>query len=238
LNSTRFVGQHWFQFLDRSTTGILNSDVDGNNNNGLVDVTDTPYATIIAAARSAGQTIYSQRLGTTPPTITAITNRTITKNTNTGAIPFAIGDDITPAASLVLSKESSNTNLAPTANIVFGGSGANRTVTVTPLANQTGTTTITITVADAKGARGFATFDLTVIAPATPPTLGAFTMNGSQFQMTVSGDAGEDYFIQASTNLVDWQTVFTNLNATTPFPWTDTQTTNFPSRFYRVLLGP
>ena len=237
-NSSRFVGKHWFQFLDRSTTGILNSDADGNNNNGLVDVTDTPYAPVIAAARSAGQIMYSQRLGTTPPTITAITNRTIYKNTNTGAIAFTIGDDITAVGSLVLSKTSSNTNLVPTANIVFGGSGANRTVTITPLTNQIGTTTITITVADAKGARGFATFNLTVIAPATPPTLGAFSINGSQFQMTVSGDAGANYFIQASTNLVDWQTVFTNLNATPPFPWTDTQTTNFPSRFYRALIGP
>ncbi len=36
----------------------------------------------------------------------------------------------------------------PTANIVFGGSGANRTVTVTPAANQTGTATITVTVSD------------------------------------------------------------------------------------------
>ena len=36
----------------------------------------------------------------------------------------------------------------PTANIVFGGSGANRTVTVTPAANQNGTATITVTVSD------------------------------------------------------------------------------------------
>ncbi len=36
----------------------------------------------------------------------------------------------------------------PAANIVLGGSGANRTVTVTPASNQSGSATITLTVSD------------------------------------------------------------------------------------------
>jgi subtilisin-like proprotein convertase family protein len=47
-----------------------------------------------------------------------------------------------------LSKGSSNPVLVPVANIVFGGSGASRTVTVTPAAGQTGTSVITVTVSD------------------------------------------------------------------------------------------
>jgi hypothetical protein len=58
------------------------------------------------------------------------------------------------------------------------------------------------------------------------------------FRMTISGDAGFDYYIQASTNLTDWQTVYTNLSAVPPLIWSDPQTTNFSSRFYRVLVGP
>jgi hypothetical protein len=239
VGSSRFVGQHWFQFLDRSTTGILNSDSDGNNNNGLVDVTDTPYAPLIGAARSAGQVMYSQRLGTTPPTITAITNRTLNANTSTGPIAFTIGDDITSAASLTLSKQSSDTNLVPAANIVFGGSGSNRTVTVTPATGQTGTVTITVIVTDAKGARGFATFELTVVA-AVPnqPVFAGSSVSNQLFKVTISGDAGFNYYIQASTNLANWQTVFTNLNAAPPFIWEDPQTTNYRMRFYRVLIQP
>jgi hypothetical protein len=38
--------------------------------------------------------------------------------------------------------------VVPLANVVLGGSGANRTVTVTPAANQSGTATITVTVSD------------------------------------------------------------------------------------------
>ena len=59
---------------------------------------------------------------------------------------------------------SSNTALVPTANIVFGGSGANRTVTITPAANQTGTATITLTVSDGDGGTASDTFVLTVTA--------------------------------------------------------------------------
>jgi hypothetical protein len=237
--NSRFVGQHWFQFLDRSTTGILSSDSDGNNNNGLVDVTDTPYAPLIGAARNAGQAMYAQRLGTTPPTISPITNRTILANTSTGPIAFTIGDDLTPVGSLLLGQESSNTNLVPVANIVFGGSGANRTVTVTPLSGQTGAATITVIVTDAKGARGLATFELTVVAAApNQPILGGLAVSNQLFRMTISGDAGFDYYIQASTNLTDWQTVYTNLSAVPPLIWSDPQTTNFSSRFYRVLVGP
>jgi endo-1,4-beta-D-glucanase Y len=84
----------------------------------------------------------------TPPTVTDIANQSIGVNTATGALAFTIGDTETPVGSLTLTMSSSNTNLAPLANIVFGGSGASRTVTVTPAANQTGTATITVTVSD------------------------------------------------------------------------------------------
>ena len=43
---------------------------------------------------------------------------------------------------------SSNLTLVPNANIVFGGSGASRTVTVTPVSGLSGTATITITLTD------------------------------------------------------------------------------------------
>ena len=49
----------------------------------------------------------------------------------------------------------------PNANIVFGGSGANRTLTVTPAANQTGSSTITVTVSDGS-LTASSTFTLTV----------------------------------------------------------------------------
>ncbi|MBI1874429.1 MAG: adhesin, partial [Acidobacteria bacterium] len=82
------------------------------------------------------------------PTISDISNQTIDEDSATSALAFTIADIETAASSLTLSGSSSNTTLVPTANIVFGGSGASRTVTVTPAANQNGSATITVTVSD------------------------------------------------------------------------------------------
>ena len=108
----------------------------------------------------------------TAPTITDITNQTVSANTPTSALAFTVGDTQTAAASLTLAGASSNTALVPNASIVFGGSGASRTVTVTPAANQTGTATITATVTDAGGLTASDTFVLTVTPPGnTAPTI-------------------------------------------------------------------
>jgi hypothetical protein len=106
-----------------------------------------------------------------PPTISDIANQTINEDGNTGALSFTVGDAETAAGSLSLSGSSANTTLVPNANIVFGGSGASRTVTVTPAANQSGTATITITVTDANSATVSDTFTLTVNAVNDPPTI-------------------------------------------------------------------
>ncbi len=84
----------------------------------------------------------------TPPTISNIPDQTIPQNGSTGPIPFTVGDVQVAPANLQLSGVSSNLGLIPNQNIVFGGSGANRTVTVTPTAGQTGNATITVTVND------------------------------------------------------------------------------------------
>jgi subtilisin-like proprotein convertase family protein len=86
--------------------------------------------------------------GGTAPTISDIPDQSTSANTPTAAIPFTINDSDTPVSSLSLTGSSSNPTLVPNANIVFGGSGSNRTVTVTPANGQTGTTTISVTVSD------------------------------------------------------------------------------------------
>ena len=91
---------------------------------------------------------FTATAGNDAPTISDIADRSIAVNTGTGALPFAIGDAQTAPGSLVLSKASSNPALVPTANIVFGGTGENRTVTVTPVANKIGSVVITLTISD------------------------------------------------------------------------------------------
>ncbi|MDD1749780.1 MAG: FG-GAP-like repeat-containing protein, partial [Methanothrix sp.] len=77
-------------------------------------------------------------------------------------MPFTVGDAQTPAADLTLSASSTDQTLVPLTNIVFGGSGSNRTVTVTPVARQKGQTQITVTVADGDNETASEAFLLTV----------------------------------------------------------------------------
>ncbi len=82
------------------------------------------------------------------PSISSIPNQATPANTPTAAIPFTVFDAETPG-SLTVTKSSSNPTLVlDTKIVVSSGPGTNRTVTITPEANQAGLVTITLTVSD------------------------------------------------------------------------------------------
>jgi dienelactone hydrolase len=63
-------------------------------------------------------------------------------------IAFAVSDADTAVANLRVTGTSSNTGLLPNANIVLAGNGVDRTLTLTPLAGQTGAATVTLSITD------------------------------------------------------------------------------------------
>lgn len=79
------------------------------------------------------------------------------------SITVADANDGTGALQLTLIS-SSNTSLVPLANVTFGGSGANRTVTVTPTSSQTGTANLVIQITDRYGKSSQQTLPITVSA--------------------------------------------------------------------------
>ena len=81
---------------------------------------------------------------------------------------------------------------------------------------------------------------LLMVSAGTParPQLSSFGYDNGTFSLTVNGDTGPDYIVQASTNLTDWASIFTNHSPTPPFIWTDSAASNFSQRFYRIRLGP
>ena len=59
------------------------------------------------------------------------------------------------------------------------------------------------------------------------------------FQFLVTGNVpGKENVIEASTNLINWLPISTNLTQTNSYMFLDTEATNFSRRFYRVLLNP
>jgi MYXO-CTERM domain-containing protein len=104
------------------------------------------------------------------PTISSISDQTTPEDTATGPIAFTIADEDTALADVVVSAASTNQTLLPDANITLGGSGASRTITLTPAPNRFGTTTVSVTASDGTGS-GERTFLLTVTAVNDAPTL-------------------------------------------------------------------
>ncbi len=125
-----------------------------------------PYTVTASSGGKSGTTTFTVINDT--PIISAIADQTVAVSIATSAIPFTIGDTETAATSLTLTKVSSDIALVPTANIVLGGSGANRTVTVTPITGLTGVATITLTVKDAQNA--FATEEFAIYIGVSPPS--------------------------------------------------------------------
>jgi uncharacterized repeat protein (TIGR01451 family) len=61
-------------------------------------------------------------------------------------------------------------------------------------------------------------------------TAGLMNVHGA-FQLSITNTTGQSVIIEASTNLVNWIPVFTNVE---PFTYTNLDSTNYPLRFYRA----
>lgn len=78
--------------------------------------------------------------------------------------------------------------------------------------------------------------DLSNEASYTVPTSAAMLTSaiasGGEFSFAVSGNAGQLYVVQASTNLRDWISIQTNA---APFSFVDTTAAGFQQRFFRTV---
>jgi len=120
-------------------------------------------------APNADQTLTVAPKVNQPPTISAIANQSTRENTPTARIVFTVADPDTALTSVTVTVSSSNAQLVPPANMSLEGQGADRTIAITPAPNQTGTTTITLTVKDDGTGEASTAFELTILA--VPPQI-------------------------------------------------------------------
>jgi len=69
------------------------------------------------------------------------------------------------------------------------------------------------------------------------PTLSLVNVGISQVSLSATGLLGPDYTLLTSTNLVNWQPLFTTNPAAMPVQFADTNRSD-AARFYRLQLGP
>ena len=103
----------------------------------------------------------------TNPMITSLPNQWISANESTNPVPFTISDNETPSWQMKITYSSNDTDIVPMSeeHITLGGSGADRTVTVTPLPNAYGDVIITIILTDNSGERTQDSFNVSIARP-------------------------------------------------------------------------
>lgn len=80
--------------------------------------------------------------------------------------------------------------------------------------------------------------DTGVATPPGLPTGSALRLPNGQFGFTTCGLPGQALVIQASTNLVNWDSISTNSSPGGCIDFIDPQAPQIPNRYYRVLIQP
>ncbi len=124
----------------------------------------------------SGYPTLAARPGTTPPTpgapiLSALGHQILDEDTPSGLIAFTFFDPDTAPAQLTVTRASSNPTLVRPADLVFGGTGTNRTLRITPRPDQSGSTIITLTISDPQNHVTTQSFLVDVLPVNDPPSI-------------------------------------------------------------------
>ena len=205
---------------------------------GFTTSSSTPAGTnIITINGISGSQTHSTNItlvvttANTPPVLSPISNRVVNAGVTLMITNIAMDSDIPPQTLTF------NSVTAPAGAVLGASSGI---FTWRPPVVQANTTNpVTLKVTD----NGMPPMSVTqsfsiIVSPLILPTLTVQGVTNGILTMRVSGTTGPDFTMQASSNLVNWSSLFTTNSPALPFVWADTNASNFPGRFYRGLLSP
>lgn len=170
-------------------------------------------------------------LANTAPALATISNRTVNAGVTVQFTNTASDAETAPG---FLTYSLLTTTTGATLNATSGA------FTWRSVVAQAGTTNLfNIVVADTgspiqTAARSF----IVTVNPFTEARVSPAGFSNGLFRLSIAGDRGPVYTVQASTNLTTWTNVFAANSPALPLNWIDTNSGIFLQRFYRVLLGP
>ena len=171
-------------------TGNFRSDL---NLDAAFNATDV---NLLRQAVSTGATVGGGPTNNTPPTISTIIKQSVVTGTVMSPVGFTVNDAESPASSLVVTATSSDQTTIPNSNIAVTGTGASRSITLTPAAGVTTVIPVTVTLyaSDGLAFSSPSTFVVNVTPPATTylatltPIAGTNSLGSGTATLTVSGD--------------------------------------------------
>ncbi len=102
-----------------------------------------------------------------PPTLSVLADQTLVEGASTGPLAFTVGDVDNDPATLSVTATHDNPALIPATGLLLGGSGIQRTLTLTPTPGQSGAARVTLMVSDGL-LTASRTFGLTVVPDHLP----------------------------------------------------------------------
>jgi len=198
-------------------------------------------------------------LGGSPPSISPLANVNADAGVATSPIPITLSDASFPPSNLLVTAVSSSSSLIPAANLVLGGSGANRTLTITPAAGQTGSAVITVSASDGVNTVSQSFIINVGLVPGDVDGVGYIdqndfnlvlsnywlhasvtmtnpvALNGGLFLFTLTNAFAPNFTVLVSTDLANWSVL--PAKAVPVFQFVDPQViniTNTPCRFYQL----
>jgi hypothetical protein len=134
------------------------------NKAGLVLLAATTLVVAACSSNSNDDPYMPPAAGNTAPVISAVTDKISAQDTVVGPIDFGITDGESAVSTLTVAATADANSVFPADGVMLTGSGATRSLTLTPLEAATGTTTISLTVTDPQGMSASRTFKVTVNA--------------------------------------------------------------------------
>jgi fibronectin type 3 domain-containing protein len=223
-----------------SPDGITWAELD---NPLTIDMAPTVYVGLVVCAHNNGvrctavfDNVYvSSIINHTAPTLAPIANQTVNVGQTVAFTATATATD-SPPQNLTFSL------LNGPANATFAQiNNTNATFNWRPVVtNANSVNPVTLKVTDTGSPSLSATRSFTItVNPLALPTVRPAGWNNGQFTLRVTNSMlGPDYAVQASSNLVNWSTLFITNSPPMSFQWTDTNAPTLPVQFYRIKVGP
>lgn len=175
------------------------------------------------------------------PNISTLRDQTAPAHSALGPIPFQVSDPVYEASQLTLGATSSNPALVPSANVIFDGADANRSLSLALISGQTGSALITVTVTNPLGQTAATQFTLTITNQPAPPQITQFGFDSNHaFTFSGTGPDGASYRVWTGTNLTlplnQWTACGTGIFSEGIFHFSNSSAAGSAQQFYRVSI--